>query len=209
MRLFELETLEKHPDQIVKTIQVYKLFRTDDAGNLYPLYIHANEALPLGEWLPAKMGEAAPNGKVKSKLGPLAMRPGWHAANLPIATHIGGKSGGKDQKKPDFRPDNHVWALVEMAADVDWQSEANRRATRNKKGEIVPRTAHITDQIPKGGHYRYKTNANMTGEWLIGGEMKIIKVLSDAEVKAVNDKAGMADLPRLHELQAKQRNNKR
>jgi hypothetical protein len=36
----------------------------------------------------------------------------------------------------------------------------------------------------------------MTGNWLIGGSMKVNKVLSDAEVARINKKAGMADLPR-------------
>jgi hypothetical protein len=57
--------------------------------------------------------------------------------------------------------------------------------------------AHITDQVPLGGFYRYKTNPNMTGNWLIGGNMKVNRVLPDEEVKAINDAAGTADLPRL------------
>ena len=199
MGLFELE---QHPAPVVKTVLACKLFRKDDAGNLYPLYINNKTPLPMGEWLPAEIGAATPSGQVKSKLGPLAMRPGWHAGDVPVATHIGGKSQGKAQKKPDYRMDNQVWAEVEFADDVDWQTEANARATRNKKGDIVPRTAQITDQVPTGGHYRYKTNPNMTGEWLIGGEMRILKVLTDDEVKAINAKAGVADLPRLHELQS-------
>lgn len=192
------KTPENEPTKIVKA---YKLFRTDNSGNLYPLYINNKTALPMNTWLPAEIGQSTPDGKkVKSKLGPLAMRPGWHAGDLPIATHIGGKSQGKERKKPDYRPDNQVWAEVEIADDVDWQSEADRRAERTKAGKIIPRTAHITDQVPSGGHYRYKTNANMTGQWLIGGEMRIIRVLSDQEVKKINAAAGTADLPRLHEL---------
>jgi hypothetical protein len=37
----------------------------------------------------------------------------------------------------------------------------------------------------------------MTGNWLIGGNMKVNRVLPDEEVKAINDAAGTADLPRL------------
>ena len=134
------------------------------------------------------------DGKVKSKIGDLAYRPGWHAGDLPMATHIGEKSDSS-VTAPDRRPTNHAWAEVEMPDDVDWQSEATRRGT-NAQGKLVPVKAHITDQIPKGGHYRYKTNPNMTGNWLIGGSMKVNKVLSDAEVERINKKAGMADLPR-------------
>lgn len=180
-----------------KTVSAYKLFR-QKGDDLYPLFVNANKPVPMGEWLEAESGPLI-GGKVKSSLGPLAYRPGWHAGDLPIATHIGGKSQ-PGLKAPDYRPDNQVWAEVLMPDDVDWQTEALARAQRSKAGNIIPRTAHITDQIPLGGHYRYKTNPNMTGEWLIGGSMKVNRVLPDDEVRAVNEGAGVSDLPRLIEL---------
>jgi hypothetical protein len=138
-----------------KTVKAYKLFRTKGDGNLYPLFVNAEKPVPMGEWLEAEEGpQGKAQGKVKSKLGDLAYRPGWHAGDLPMATHIGGKSD-PSLKKPDYRPDNHVWAEVEMAADKDWQSVADSRGKGVK--------AHITDQVPFGGFYRYKTNPNMTG----------------------------------------------
>jgi hypothetical protein len=175
-----------------KTVTAYKLFRVDakKPGQLFPLFVDANTPVPVGEWLDAEAGELTSSGKVKSKLGPLAYRPGWHAGDLPLATHIG--EGGQP---PTHRPANQVWAEVELAADKDWQAEANKRGT-NPKGKIVPVKAHITDQLPVGGHYRYKTNPNMTGEWMISGTMKVIRVLTDAEVAEVNSAVGLADLPR-------------
>lgn len=180
----------------VRTQKAYKLFRVDarKPGQLFPLFVNANDPVPMGKWLDADVGPAAGN-KVKSKLGPLAMRPGWHAGDLPIATHIGAKSKAS-LKAPDTRPDNQVWAEVEFAADRDWQQEANSRAKRNANGEIIANTAHITDQIPEDGFYRYKTNPNMTGNWLIGGSMKVTRILSDAEVEQINSAAGVSDLPR-------------
>tara|TARA_R110000868_G_scaffold61189_11_gene186075 strand:+ start:2773 stop:5160 length:2388 start_codon:yes stop_codon:yes gene_type:complete len=180
-----------------KTVKAYKLFRTDPnkPGELFPLFVNAKQSVKQGEWIDAEIGPMK-DGKVKSKIGNLAMRPGWHGGDLPVATHIGGKTS-KDLTGPNYRPDNQVWAEVEMPDDVDWQTEAIKRADRNKKGDVVPRTAHITDQLPTGGHYRYKTNPNMTGEWLIGGAMKVNKVLSDADVTKINNKAGVTDLPRL------------
>ena len=179
-----------------KTVTAYKLFRVDERkpGLLFPLFVDANTPVPVGEWLDADIGPAAPGGKVKSKLGPLAFRPGWHAGDLPIATHIGGKSS-PDLKAPDIRPANQVWAEIEMAADRDWQTEANKRGT-NASGKLVAVKAHITDQLPEDGYYRYKTNPNMTGNWLIGGSMKVTRILSDDEVVAINKAAGTADLPR-------------
>jgi hypothetical protein len=195
--LAESEPLPKeiHPK---KTVQAYKLF-ISKGGKLYPLYVHANKPVPVGKWVEAEVGPMSPRGKVKSKLGDLAFRPGWHSGDMPVATHIGGKSNPK-QAKPDFRQDNQVWALVEVPADVDWQAEANRRATKTKAGKIVPRTAQIDDQVPKGGYYKYKTNPNMTGSWLISGAMKVIKVLSDDEVIKINKSFGVSDLPRRKDL---------
>ena len=184
------------------TVKAYKLFRVHEKhpGKLFPLFVDANTPVEMNKWVDAKSGEMAGN-KVKSKIGPLAYRPGWHAGDLPIATHIGEKSD-PGLTAPDVRPANHVWAEVEMPNDVDWQSVANERGT-NAQGKVVPVKAHITDQIPKGGHYRYKTNSNMTGNWLIGGSMKVNKVLSDKEVERINNKAGAEDLPRIKSFNKK------
>jgi len=184
----------KVPEAVVKA---YKLFRTKggNTDELYPLFVNANKPVPLNEWVNAEVGPVAASGKVKSKLGELAYRPGWHAGDLPIATHIGGKSA-PGLKAPDFRRPDEVWAEVEMPADVNWQEIANQRARLNKTGKPIASTAHITDQIPEGGFYRYKTSPNMKGNWLIGGGMKVNKVLTDEEVMAINEAAGVADLPR-------------
>ena len=185
------------------TVKAYKLFRVhpDHPGKLFPLFVDANTPVEMNKWTDAKEGEMKGN-KVKSKIGDLAYRPGWHAGDLPIANHLGEKSDPK-LTAPDRRPANHAWAEVEMPDDVDWQSEATKRGT-NAQGKVVPVKAHITDQIPKGGHYRYKTNPNMTGNWLIGGSMKVNKVLSDAEVSRINKSAGMSDLPRAQPFKKKE-----
>ena len=184
-----------------KTVTAYKLVREKN-GKFYPLFVGQGKEksdFPVGEWIKAEAGELSPKGKVKSSIGELAYRPGFHAGDLPIATHIGGKSS-KAATKPDYRPDDQVWVEIEMANDVDWGSEALKRAQKTKDGRIKSVTAHITDRVPTGGHYRYKTNPNMTGEWLIGGEMKVTRVLDDAEVRKINEAAGVSDLPRKSEL---------
>lgn len=185
-----------------ETVKAYKLFRVDQKqpGKLFPLFVDANTPVEKDKWVEAKVGEMTGN-KVKSKIGPLAYRPGWHAGDLPVATHIGEKSDNS-LTAPDRRPKNQVWAEVEMPNDVDWQSEANRRGT-NKQGKLIPVKAHITDQIPLGGHYRYKTNPNMTGNWLIGGAMKVNRVLPDEEVQKINKKAKVSDLPRSEPIKLK------
>ena len=191
-----------------KTVKAYKLFQTkhNDPNTLYPLFVNAKKPVPMNQWIDAEVGELGKKGGVKSSIGELAYRPGWHAGDLPIATHIGGKSDPKAMKDlpPDYRKPNQVWAEVEMPDVADWQTEANSRAARYKnsnpetgavKGEINPSTAAITDEIPVGGYYRFKTNPNMTGNWMIGGSMKVNRVLSPEEVQAINEAAGVADLP--------------
>tara|TARA_Y100000034_G_C6904883_1_gene419559 strand:+ start:2898 stop:4313 length:1416 start_codon:yes stop_codon:yes gene_type:complete len=189
-------------EQSGRTVKAYKLFRIKNGNRskLYPLFVNANKPVPIGKWVKAETGQATSTGKVKSKIGSLAFRPGWHSGNFPVATHIGGKSK-KGIVKPDFRPDEQVWAEILVKDDVAWQEVANSRARKSKAGKIIPRTAQITDQIPFGGFYRYKTNPNMFGEWLISGEMKVVRVLSDEEVEKVNAKFGVRDLPRLNTLQ--------
>lgn len=132
-----------------KVVNAYKLFRTkaNDPDTLYPLFVNADKPVPMNEWTPAEAGAPASQNadKVKSLLGPLAYRPGWHAGDVPVATHI-----GKGGKPPVYRPSEHTWAEVEFPNDVDWQSVANERGV-NKNGILVPKAAHITDQIPEGG----------------------------------------------------------
>jgi hypothetical protein len=191
-------------DAFQNLVKAYKLFRrkSDDPENLYPLFVNANKPVPMNEWVRAEVGPLSQAGKVKSKLGELAYRPGWHAGDLPLATHIGAKSQ-PGLRAPDLRPPEQVWAEVSMPADVDWQKIANERALRNKQGEIITRTAHITDEIPFGGHYRYKTSPNMEGNWLISGDMRVNRVLSPEEVMAINEATGMYDLPRFSPIKRK------
>jgi hypothetical protein len=183
------------------TKTAYKLFKVkkEFPGELFPLFVGANESVTTSEWIQAKAGELTQTkeGKtmVKSKLGPLAYRPGWHSGDLAVATHIGAKRNASD-KAPSLRAEDQVWAEVEVGNDVDWQSIANERAQIGKNGEPIAKTAHITDQVPTGGSYRYKTNSNMTGSWIISGEMKVNRILTDAEVEQINSESGAKDLPR-------------
>jgi hypothetical protein len=129
--------------------------------------------------------------KVKSKLGNLAYRPGWHLGDIPLATHIGVKG---DSGKIEYMNPDHVWAEVDVAADINYQAEANKNGI-NREGKLIPKNADIK-KIPKNGYYRYKTNPNMTGEWIITGAIKINRVLSDNEAAEIVRKAGYEPLPR-------------
>lgn len=143
-----------------------------------------------------------PKGSKAKTVKAVAMRPGWHAGDSPAAPHIGNEYKGKK-----YRSEDQVWAEVEMPADTDWQTIANSRASivksGKRKGEINVKEAEITDQLPDSGFYRYKTNPNMQGNWLISGQMKVNRVLDADEVKRLNKEAGSEDLPTLNELKAK------
>ena len=61
----------------------YKLFRVkkSEPGKIFPLYVLADKETPMGIWLEAESGIRTEDGKVKSKLGKLAYRPGWHLSD--------------------------------------------------------------------------------------------------------------------------------
>lgn len=66
----------------------YKLFRKAK-DQLYPLYVLADKPTHVGIWLDAENGVMTNEGKVKSKLGALAYRPGWHINDIaPYVEHI-------------------------------------------------------------------------------------------------------------------------
>jgi len=180
-----------------KTETSYKLFATrpDSPGELFPLFVGATDAIPQGIWLESKEGPEAAmvkgRRKVKSKIGKLAYRPGWHSGDIPLATHIGVKdSNGRVYA----RRDNEVWAEVEVGVDKDYQPEANKNGINPKTGKFSEKFADIK-RIPVDGMYRFKTNANMTGTWLISGSMKINRILTQAEVDGILKDAGHEPMP--------------
>lgn len=144
-----------------RTVTAYKLFRRGRDGGLYPLFIGAKKAVPVGQWVAAE--------HIPTK--GFAERPGWHAGVLPTAPHL--------RTKQNRRAPDRVWAEVEMPADRDWQGEADASRTRD-----------IRDRVPDGGFYRFRTNKMQGGAWLIGGALKVNRVLSDADVAAILRAAG-------------------
>lgn len=161
--------------------KAYKLFRVSkrEKGKLFPLYVNASKETVLNEWLDAESGEIKANGKVKSKIGDLAYRPGWHLSDIPLATHIGVK--GEDGEIEFMNP-QHVWCECEYSDKVNYQPLANLRG-KTAKG-FSPKQAYIKE-IPVDGFYRYKTNPNMTGDWIIAGSIKVNRILSDKEVREI------------------------
>jgi hypothetical protein len=144
----------------------------------------------MNEWIPAKEGPMTEKGKVKSKLGQLCYRPGWHLSDIPLATHIGIKVDGVIK----YMHSDEVWCEVEYSDHVDYTNVVTENGTVN--GKLIPKKAYMTD-IPVDGFYRYKTNPNMTGDWIIAGAIKVNRILSDEEVSEICKKNGYEALPRM------------
>ena len=153
---------QKQPPQ--KTIKAYKQFRTlkSHPGKLFPLFIGKTDHAPLGQWLDAE--------HIPTK--GYASRPGWHAGELPLAPHL--------RSKQNRIQEGRVWAEVEMPADRQWQHVADSQPTKD-----------IRDQVPHDGHYRFKTNKMQGGAWLVGGSLKVNRILQDDDVRQILLAAGI------------------
>jgi hypothetical protein len=184
----------------------YKVFFVKD-GKLYPPMV-ANPGgadTPMGVWLNADMGTAAPpskTGRAQVKAGgkgtqggggSLAFRPGWHLGDLPRASQfdrVNPETGIKE-----LFPENFVWAEVEYAKDVDYQEEAMSYGYTDN-GKFRHAYAGLP-RLPENGYYRYRTNPKPdTVPWVITGAMKVNRLLSDAEVNAILEKNGVPPVHR-------------
>jgi hypothetical protein len=184
-------------DEPTNTTKAYKMFDQRDDGRLYPLFVDADAPIPMNEWMFAKHIKPNDKGAIDSKLGSLSYRPGFHSGTNPFATHIGGKTS---RGNPDYRKYNQVWGEIEIPNDYDWYNEAMMRSRLTNAGDIDLKTAEIKDQLPIGGSYRYNTNPNVAGDWMISDRIKVNRLLERDEIKDINKQSGVADLPFLDEL---------
>ena len=139
----------------------YKLFRRKD-GKLYPLFVERNREMTVGEWLMAGIGEMADEGHVKSSLGPLATRPGFHSTEVPFTDWIGKKQGdGLVQRK------DTVWCECEV--------EGKQEKSVSKRG---------LKTIPHDWYY-FKTKPNQPFPWIISNRIRIKRILTHEEVEQI------------------------
>ena len=160
----------------------YKLFRVK-GGKLYPLYIHTDQEIPVGVHLEAQESEKTPRGKVRSKLGELAYRPGWHLTEIPFAGHIG-------KRQPDgslHQAMDTVWCEVEYDDAVDYNTAAHAASTIRRD--------QCLRHVPVNGYYWYKTNASAKVNWLISGGIKVIRRLTYEEVAEICRSHGVEPQP--------------
>jgi len=140
----------------------YKLFRVKN-GNLYPLYVNANKPTPIGEWIDAEVGTKADETHVKSRLGPLSLRPGWHSTAIPFTDWIGERqSDGTLAQKP-----NTVWCECEV--------QGNQLNVTNRYG-----SRELLD-----GWYYFRTNSMQKDPWIISNQIKVVRILSNEEVSTI------------------------
>ena len=161
-------------------MKVYKLFRQTKDGNLHPMFVGSKEVTPIGIWLPAKVGEkTADNRKVKSKLGGLAVRPGWHCCELPFAGHIGKRqSDGSLYQSADT-----VWAEVEIP-DKEVTAEVVAANPKTKDSKVLV-----------DGWYWFKPNKAAKVRWLISSVIKVLRILSNEEVASICREHGIEPQP--------------
>ncbi len=104
-------------------------------GKLYPLFVDANTEMLTEQWLLAKVGHLTDETHVKSRLGPLALRPGFHSCKVPFVDWIGKK--GDDGKL--YQRLETVWC--------ECMVEENQLQINNKRGLTT---------IPNGWYYYRK-----------------------------------------------------
>ena len=145
------------PESNVKT---YKLFRMKE-GRLYPLFVETGREMKMGIWLEAGVGELVDPTHVKSKLGPLALRPGFHSTEVPFTDWIGKRQGGVLVQRQGT-----VWCECEVEGQQEDPSERYGKRT-----------------LPEDWYY-FRTKPNQPFPWIISNRIKIMRVLDHAEVEA-------------------------
>lgn len=149
----------------------YKLFRTKN-GKLFPLFVDANSEMVIGEQLYAKIGDKADDTHVKSRLGALSLRPGFHSSEVPFADWIGKKQNGiLVQRK------NTVWC--ECTVTGTQQTVTNRNGLR---------------QLPDGWYF-FKTKPRQPFPWIISNTITINRVLTNDEVGQICRTHGIEPQP--------------
>ena len=138
----------------------YKLFEQNSDGELFPLFIDKNTAVPVGEWIAAEFHPTKG----------FAARGGWHiGADVPDAPWLKAYDGtDTGYYKPRWKDGKRVWCLVEYNTNHDYNSEVQQL---NKKC--------FNDRVPEDGFYFFREVGK--GTWVITSDIKVIRVLTDKE----------------------------
>ena len=149
-------------------MKTYKLFREKNK-KLYPLFVLTNKEIPIGEEMKAEIGPLKDEGHVKSKLGALALRPGFHSCEIPFTDWIGERaSDGSLLQRSDT-----VWCECEVTGKQIYTTERYGLKT-----------------IPNGWYY-LKLNSKQKQPWIISDNITVKRKLSHTEVKSICEANGI------------------
>lgn len=194
---------------------VYKALNVDELGGMHSTYAGVVDAIPFGVALdaqsmdyvvspkngrryvpgttgntPASLGLPKPPAPYTSYL---SFRPAFHASSVPWPGQMRIKGPDTDAKKNEYRylPHNKLIFKVEVAADVDYESQAEAfteqlRAEAKARGDNGTIRKQLWE-VPVGGHYTYNNGGE---EWVLAGTFRIMGVLSEDEIRRLNDAAG-------------------
>jgi hypothetical protein len=100
----------------------------------------------------------------------------------------------KSQKKyyVKRRAEDQVFVEVDMADDTS----EDLLKYMQERGRT-----DINDKLPSGGSYTYQDGQADAETWVVGGDMKVNRVLSREEAKAAQEAAGVKDLPYRSEIE--------
>lgn len=152
-------------------MKTYKLFRVKN-GKLYPLFVEADREMPIGQWLEAGIGEKVDETHVKSKLGPLSLRPGFHSCTVPFTDWIGKREDGRLVQRKDT-----VWCECVVEGE-----------------EIVPLSRHGLRTVPQGFYY-FRISPRQPFPWIISNRIFIVRILPQAEVEQICRESGVVPQP--------------
>ena len=129
---------------------------------MYPLFVDTKQEMLLGEWLEAKIGDLADAGHVKSKLGPLSLRPGFHSTEVPFTDWIGKKEDGSLVQRKDT-----VWCECEVDGVQEFPS------------------SRFGKRILPADWYYFRTKSNQPYPWIISNRIIIKRILNHDEVEEI------------------------
>lgn len=148
---------------------VYKMFRLK-GGKLFPLFVEASREMPVGEILTANVGAIGKDSThVKSRIGDLSLRPGFHSTTIPFSDWIG-------KRMPD--------GSLAQRRDTVW-------AECSVPGHEITVTARNGLQEIPDGWYRFKTNSRQRDPWVISDRLVIKRILPYEEVCAICREHGL------------------
>ena len=124
----------------------------------------------------------------------LFFRPGKHAADIPNFSQMNVKSEITSENKSAMPHDKIIFE-IEVGADIDLTDTMLSEAPKHKTtGKAMMREAGL-QRIPreggKEGFYKYKTNPNAKGNWIIASSFKINRLVSYDEIVSKNKELGL------------------